>query len=115
MLTFLTSTGGVNTGSTDTILINPLNMGECSSVNGACLTAFLASILEFVVRIGAIVVILMLVYVGYEFVVARGNATAISNARRSLLWTVIGALILLGAQVISLGIQATVQSLSVGG
>ena len=75
---------------------------------------FLQSILAFVVRIGTIVVILMLVYVGYKFVAAQGNETALQEARRMLLWTVVGALILLGAQAISLGIQATVNAISSG-
>ena len=71
----------------------------------------MTNILQFVINIGAIIVILMLVYVGFLFVVAQGNESKISEARNALLWTVIGALILLGAQAISLGIQATVTSL----
>ncbi len=88
-------------------LLNPL--GE-----GTTLNSLLVDILKFVVRIGSIVVIFMLVYVGFKFVIARGNPTAIEEARNALLWTVIGALILLGAQSIALGIQATVKALSVG-
>ncbi len=57
----------------------------------------------------------MLVFVGFKFVVAQGSDTKISEARNMLLWTVIGALVLLGAQAISMGIKATVQALSVGG
>lgn len=56
----------------------------------------------------------MLVYVGYLFVVARGNPGEIEAARKALLWTLIGALILLGAKAIAIGIQQTVQALSVG-
>lgn len=74
----------------------------------------LNGILAFVVRIGTIIVIVMLVYVGYMFVIARGNPTEIGKAKEALKWTVLGALILLGAQVIASGIQATVQALSVG-
>ncbi len=77
--------------------------------------SFLNSILAFVVRIGEIVVILMLVYVGFLFVTARGEPAKITTARQALLWTVVGALILLGAQVIAEGIKATVKALSVGG
>ena len=57
----------------------------------------------------------MLIYVGYLFVVARGVPGEITKAKDALLWTVVGALILLGAQAISLGIQATVAALSTGG
>lgn len=82
---------------------------------GTSLESFLNTILSFVIRIGAIIVVLMLVYVGYLFVVARGAPGEIEAAKKALLWTIIGALILLGAQAISLGIQSTVQALSVGG
>ena len=94
-------------GNPGTTLVNPL--GANSN-----LTTLLTSILKFVVRIGAIVVILMLVYVGYLFVVAQGEPGKITDARRALLWTIVGALILLGAQVIATGIQATVQALGTG-
>ena len=89
---------------TNVTLINPLG-------SGTSLSSFMTNILQFVINIGAIIVILMLVYVGFLFVVAQGNESKISEARNALLWTVIGALILLGAQAISLGIQATVQAL----
>lgn len=92
-----------NTGS-GVQLINPLQ-------SGSSLSSFLQQILAFVVRIGAVVVILMMVYVGFKFVTAQGNETKIGEAKNMLLWTVVGALILLGAQVIAAGIQATVQSL----
>ena len=79
--------------------------------SGTSLESFLANILQFVIRIGAVVIVLMLVFVGFKFVSARGNESELSAAKNMLLWTVIGALVLLGAQAISLGIQATVQAL----
>lgn len=90
-----------------TQLLNPLK-------GGASLESFLQSILAFVIRIGTIVVVLMVVYVGYLFVVAQGNDSKLTEARKALLWTIIGALILLGAQAIAAGITATVNALSVG-
>ncbi|MCX6787459.1 MAG: hypothetical protein NTY93_02995 [Candidatus Kaiserbacteria bacterium] len=97
---------GQNAGSNVT-LINPLGAGTNLSV-------LLTKILDFVIRIGAIVVVFMLIYVGYLFVMAQGAEAKITAARNALLWTVVGALILLGAQAISLGIQATVQAISTG-
>lgn len=90
-----------------TTLINPLQ-------GGGSLEGFLFNILAFVIRIGTIVVILMTVFVGYKFVAARGEPGKITEARSMLLWTVVGALILLGSQAIAIGIKATVQALSVG-
>ncbi len=72
---------------------------------------FLNSILKLAIQIGAVVVVLMLVYVGFLFVVAQGEPAKITAARSALLWTVIGALVLLGAQAIASGIQATIQAL----
>ena len=82
--------------------------------SGVGLVDLLNKILDFVIQIGTIVVIFMVVYVGYLFVAAQGNDTKITAARTALLWTVVGALILLGAKAIALGIQATAQALSVG-
>ena len=104
------SAGQAQTG-TNVTLMNPLQGVDCSSGNGNCLSAFLANILQFIVKIGTVIVILMLVYVGFLFVVAQGNDSKITEAKNALLWTVVGALILLGAQAIALGIQATVTAL----
>jgi len=95
-------------------LINPLNSGNCAP-NGDCLMNFLTKILEFVIRIGSVVVILMMVYVGYLFVTAQGEPGKITTARQALLWTLVGALILLGSQAIALAIKATVTAISTGG
>lgn len=81
---------------------------------GTSLESFLNSILAFVIRIGAIIVVFMIVFVGYKFVVARGEPGALTEARQMLLWTIVGALILLGAQAIAIGITATVNALSTG-
>lgn len=108
---------GVDTSSgsgTNVRLINPLNTGECAP-NENCLLNFLNKILDFVIRIGTVVVILMMVYVGYLFVVAQGKEDKIREARNALLWTLIGALVLLGSQAIAKGIEVTVKALSSGG
>lgn len=82
---------------------------------GTTLMSFLLSILSIITdTIGPIIVILMMVFVGYKFVVAQGNPGELEKAKQALLWTVVGALILLGAKAIALGIQATVQALSTG-
>ena len=104
--TQIQSTG--NTTGSSVTLINPLG-------TGATLNSLLVSILQLMVRIGSIIIVLMLVYVGYLFVIARGNPGEIGKAKEALLWTIIGALVLLGAQAIAMGIQATVQALSTGG
>ncbi len=103
--TVTTTTPPPSTGTQGSVtLINPLG-------TGTTLEVFLQRILAVVIRVGSIVVILMLVYTGYSFVAARGAPAEIENAKKMLLWTVIGALILLGAQAIASGILATIQAL----
>ncbi len=73
------------------------------------------NILAFVVKMGAVVIVFMLVYIGFLFVTAQGEPAKITAARTALLWTIVGALILLGAEAISLAIQSTVTAISNGG
>lgn len=72
----------------------------------------LNAILEAVVRLGSIILVIMIVYVGFKFVVAQGNEEKLQDARNALVWTVIGGLILLGATAISAVIQETAGSLT---
>lgn len=91
-------------------LLNPLGIDG----GPASLAEFLVQILDFVVAVGAVVVAFMMVYVGYLFVMARGNPGEISKAKDALVWTVVGALIVLGSKAIATGILATVEALSQG-
>lgn len=93
---------GGNTG--DVKLYNPLG-------DNASLESLLNSILDFVIKIGAVVIVLMMVYVGFLFVTAQGDPGRIGEARAAFFWTIVGALVLLGAKAIALGVKATVEAL----
>ncbi len=60
-----------------------------------------------IIPIGFIFLTIMVVYVGFLFVMAQGKDEKLQSARSALVWTVIGGLILLGAKAIALFIQAT--------
>lgn len=94
-------TGGASGGG----LTNPLK-----DINN--LWDLVVKILELVVRLGWIFVTFMLIYVGFLFVSAQGNDEKLKSARSALVWTVIGGLILLGAQSIAYFLQATATSLT---
>ena len=95
------SSGGQSVG-----LYNPLS-------SGSSLESFVLNLLDLITNvIGPIIVVFMVVYVGFLYVTARGNESKISAAHDAFLWTVVGALILLGAKAIALAIEATVQGLS---
>lgn len=69
--------------------------------NVKSIEALVKVILDVVVKIGAIVVVFMLIFTGFKFVTAQGNEQKISEAKTALVWTVVGALVLLGAQALS--------------
>jgi hypothetical protein len=92
-----------NTSNTSGALLNPLNASS--------LTDLLNEILGYVVMLGGIFLTIMLVYVGFLFVAARGNDEKIRSARAALMWTVVGGLLLLGASALSQVIAATVKGL----
>lgn len=96
-----TSAGGDSSGGG---LTNPLN-------NIDSLPKFMEVILGAVVQIGTIILTLAIVYVGFLFVQAQGNEEKIKAARSSLMWTVIGGLVLLGASTIGKVIESTVGAL----
>ncbi len=83
----------------------------CNPLQSATIQDLLGKVLDAVIAIGTVVVTIMLVYCGFLFVVAQGNEEKVRDARSALVWTVIGALILLGAKVISTIISATVATL----
>jgi hypothetical protein len=95
--------------------------GNPSGLNGSGLTnpldgidslpEFLEKILGAVVDLGVIILTLAIVYVGFLFVKAQGNEEQLRSARSALMWTVIGGLVLLGAQTIGMVIRSTVDSL----
>ena len=67
---------------------------------------------NIIIPIGSVVVVIMIIYSGFLFVTARGNPDKIEDAKRTLLYVVIGAAILLGASVISLAIGGTLCQIS---
>jgi len=92
-------------GSNPVRLNNPLRSGNT-------LTGFVASILnDVVVPVGAVVVVIAVIYSGFLFVIAQGNEQKLEKAKMTFLFTVIGAAVLLGAAVIANIITVTINQL----
>lgn len=75
------------------------------------LEEFLRMILAAVIAILFPIVVLFIVYTGFLFVTAQGNPQKINEAKTYLIYTVIGALIVLGAQALSLAIEASINEI----
>ena len=99
---FAQSGGNVPTGGGGG-LVNPLQYGSISD--------FIAALLRIVATIAFPIIVLFMIYAGFLFVSARGNPDKLTEAKRIFLWTLIGALIILGAEAISIAIQRTVKEI----
>lgn len=75
---------------------------------------FVYSILDFVVKVGTVVVIFMVIYSGFLFVKAQGDSSGISDAKNTFYWTVIGGVVLIGARALARVVCNTAASLASG-
>jgi hypothetical protein len=84
----------------------------CNPLGGAdTLPVLIQKVLEGFVKIGLPIVVLAIVFVGFQFVFAVGNSEKIKGAKNSLLYVIIGAALLLGSWAIAKMISVTVSSL----
>ncbi len=98
-----------NTGDTPPVISGNTPVGLTNPIKGVnSIEKLLVLVLNnIVIPIGSVVVVIMIIYAGFLFVTARGNADKIEDARRTLLYVVIGAAILLGSVVIAAAIGGT--------
>lgn len=94
------STGG---GASYTTLQNPIKFDSVSSLIGG--------IIDLVLYIAIPVLVFMFVWLGFRFVMAQGNPTKIAKVKMDLLYTIIGAAIVIGASAIQQLLEATISSL----
>ncbi len=79
--------------------------------SGLSVASVLTAFFDVLVQIGAVAVTLAIVYAGFLFVVAQGNPEKLNQAKKTLFYTIIGALVLLGAQIIAKVIESTIKEL----
>ncbi len=107
-------TSGINPPPTSGI--NPPNdcvtSGKlCNPINAKSINEVIKKILEAVIKIGIPIIALAIVYSGFLFVSARGKPEKLKEAKSALLYTLIGAAILLGSWAIAQLISETVLAL----
>jgi len=95
------TTGNTNTSSVT--ITNPIKVNNIQD--------FIKTILEGVIKIGLPIVALAIIYSGFLFVAARGKPEALKKAKDALLYSIIGAAILLGSWAIAQLISDTVTNL----
>jgi hypothetical protein len=79
---------------------------------GSDLISLLYTLLDKVVMpIAAVAVVVWIIWAGFSYVTAQGNPAKIAEAHKRLMWSLIGAGILLGAAGISQVVKTTVDTL----
>ncbi len=69
-------------------------------------------ILNMLITISIPIIVIAIVYAGFSYVTSQGNPEKIKTATRTLTYAVIGAILIIGALVITDIIGGTVQSFS---
>ena len=75
------------------------------------LPALIALILDVTVKILSPIIVLVIIWTGFRYIKAQGNAAEISKVHDALLWVLIGAAVILGAKVIALALEGTISQL----
>lgn len=97
--------GGENSSVNINVKINnPL--GKISSI-----PQFMEALLNIVITIGVPLVAIAIIYTGFLFVKAQGNAEELKTAKKALMYTLIGAGLILGAWVLANAIKGTVEQI----
>lgn len=108
------STGGTSTADGTTteygFTVNIKNPLENSGIDS--IEAFIEKIIDIIVMIVTPFIVLCLIYAGFQYVTAGGDPGKIKKAHAWLLWTVVGAAVILGAWVIAHAIAGTVKELA---
>ena len=94
-----------NVTNISTKIENPLGNGIDT------IPKFIEAVINIVLIVGIPIVVLAVIYTGFLFVKAQGNPEEITKAKSALLYTLIGATLLLGAFVIANAIGKTVDEI----
>ena len=70
----------------------------------------LVAILNVVIIISLPIIVFFLIYAGFMYATARGNAEKLQVASRSLLYGIIGAVVILGSVAIMTIVENTVKA-----
>jgi Type IV secretion system pilin len=91
-----TDPSGPATNANETLsvqLVNPIKVDSIQEL--------LQTILEIVIILATPIVVLFIIYAGFKYVTARGNASQIQEATQALTYAVIGGVLIIGAVAIA--------------
>lgn len=95
---------GSNSGGPSSLQIeNPIKADSLASL--------LSDILSIIVQIGVPILVIMIIFTGFLFVMAKGDPAKLKDAKKAIISVLVGSTIVLGAFAISQAIQNTVGEL----
>ena len=96
--------------SAQTIGCNP-SIEICNPIQSSTFGDLMSKIAGIAAQIGLPLVVVFMIYAGFLFVSARGNEEQLKKAKTTFFWTIIGALLVVGAYAISEAIKNFAQQL----
>lgn len=89
-----------------------LNLSEFNPLKDTgSLQDLIVKLLEIAMQIGVPLSAVMIMYAGFLYVTAGGKEAQVTKAHQALLWSVVGAAVLMGAFAIVTMLKATVEGL----
>lgn len=73
--------------------------------------SFFQKVLRMIVYLLTPIIVIMFIYSGLRFVMAQGNEEQLATAKKALLYAIIGAAIIIGAEALSRAIGETIRQL----
>jgi NADH:ubiquinone oxidoreductase subunit 4 (subunit M) len=95
------TSGGGNLSNTT--LQNPLQSDT--------LQGFLIDLIHLIIVFCIPLIVLYIIYGGFQYVIARGNEEMIQRATKTITYAIVGGLLILGAEIILRIIQGTVDQI----
>lgn len=86
---------------------------ENPNKSGGSLTTMIKSMINGVLQLAMPFLVLAIIYVGFLFAKAQGEPKALEEAKRALIWVVVGAAIIIGANTIYSVVYDTVSQISI--
>lgn len=105
---------GFSVGSDDCSGLSTTGTGLQNPLKGGCSLYNLIQLVvqDVVLPIGGVIVVFFIIYSGFLMVTSGGNEEKLKVAKKTVLYTLIGAAILLGSWAIATAVQNTVKQIT---
>lgn len=103
----------VNTPKTTIVTVKNSDCGStlCNPLDGVdSIGGLIFKVINFVYSLSYAVIAVFLMISGFKFVKAQGNETELTDAKNTFKYTIIGAILLIGANVITQVIKSLIDS-----